>query len=249
MNLKYFRYKKITFRPKLITSITFVVCLAILLNLSKWQYNRGIYKQKLQNDLEKKLTEDYQYINSKNSIESFLRPNTKKHRFTKIKLDGKLDTQIFFLDNQIVDKKVGFRVLAPFKPQFSEKFILLDLGFINRNKTNNIDFNQLKKITTIQGMINAPATGILLKKDIVIEKPALFYIIQAIDFDLIEQQIQKKFYPLVIQTEKGLAKNFKYVEAKFGVTPEKHFGYSFQWFTLALALVLYYLFVNTKFTK
>lgn len=223
----------------IVISITIV---AILVSLSYWQYKRGKYKQELlqqQHELQKKPPININELEKK-LLNNF---NYEKLRFTNVKITGSFTQQDFLIDNQVHNKIVGFRVLSLFKLN-NKDHVLIDRGFINRqdakllkyDSTNNIP-NSSETIT-ISGVINQPATGILLKEDKFdfLEFPI---ILQNVNYKLIIDNLKINLLPITIQPNQGSCSIFQHIECNSNINPSKHFSYAWQWFILAIISFIY----------
>lgn len=242
------------------------IILAILFSLSYWQYQRGKYKQALEltlNRMNKSNPLQFKELESKLDVGI----GYKDLRFTKIKLTGNILANNFLIDNQVYKKIVGFRVLSPFRISTTDKFVLIDRGFIakkdyqatlaknfkenknlffNRKDVDNNNNQNLNKITDIdldasiriEGIINQPATGILIKED-KIDTKEFPVVLQSVNYKLISKTLNIKLLPITVQLNKNNSLAFEYVEASNPNSHNKHFSYAIQWLLLAFISIFY----------
>lgn len=154
-----------------------------------------------------------------------------------VAMSGQFDNQhIILLDNQTHKGKVGYRVYMIFDDQLSQQSVLVNLGWIQGSK----DRNTLPTIEAINGkhsllghvrVIDSP---ILLAKDNYTQSTWPLRV-QSIKTTEIEHLTGKSLLPFVIFLNKeetiGYLKNWQPIV----MSPEKHRGYAFQWFSLAAA--------------
>ncbi|WP_448565886.1 SURF1 family protein [Thalassotalea ganghwensis] len=152
-----------------------------------------------------------------------------------IKVNGEFEQNILFLlDNQVHQGQVGYRVLQVLNIDTSA--VLVNLGWIAAEsyRENLPQVSPLTGIHTITGHIRIVEKGIVLA-DENLQQQSWPKRIQAIDLNKISQNIGQKLLPFVVYLDKkediGFAKNWQPIV----MPPEKHRGYAFQWFSLAVA--------------
>jgi len=227
---------------KLLSSIIFLLCISLFLSLGFWQLDRANEKENIIKLYEERQSSDIVSLNyiGKKPIKD------KYYRNYKIK--GRYINQTFLIDNKIKDKQPGFNVISLFQISSSKEIILVDRGWIKmkgqrQNIEKNFKFlnneNIEKNVQEIYGYIY-PREKSYTIGDISTNKswPRL---LQAINFNEIKSTI-KVSEPFVEGIVFRLSENNKFGFKRdwkiVFMDSTKHLGYAFQWFSMALALVI-----------
>jgi cytochrome oxidase assembly protein ShyY1 len=152
-----------------------------------------------------------------------------------LELSGEFNSeQVFLLDNQVHKGKLGYRVLQV--ASINSYAVLVNLGWVAGSVNRSI----LPEVTPLTGRHNFRAnmrfveTGIMLMAQDFKGK-AWPLRVQQIELDKFSQLINQKLLPFVAYLDKneqiGFVKNWN----PSVMPPEKHRGYEFQWFSLAIA--------------
>jgi surfeit locus 1 family protein len=221
-----------------------------LIKLSFWQYNRGVEKEQRYTRIEQlnqqsplslneiiKLSKEKQFT-GKESINDF--PVTILGNFNP--------EYVFLLDNQVEKRSLGYRVLQVVEtPTHS---VLVNLGWVQ----GSIDRNILPDITPFtgqyefQGHVRIVEQGIMLTSQD-FSKPSWPLRVQQIELDKFSSLINKPLLPFVVYLNKeeiiGFNKNWHPIV----MPPEKHFGYAFQWASLAIAWLILMICLQIKTKK
>ena len=156
-----------------------------------------------------------------------------------IQLEGEwLGQHTVYLDNRQMNARPGFYVLTPFKLQATGAVVLVQRGWVGR------DFTDRTRLPAIQ-----TPTGPVMLSGLIALPPSKLYALGKEAKAVIRQNLDLQDFrvetglPLleisVIQTgaaSEGLLREWP--QAATGV--EKHHGYAFQWFGLALLIALLY---------
>lgn len=256
------RLGPILFRPRLVSSLCTVILFPTLVYLGHWQFNRYEYKL----NLEKQIS-----INSLMPAIAHLpidieNPDTfKSLRYRSLEISGYfLNEHTLLLDNQLVQGKVGYRVLTPFRWEGHTKWVLVDRGFIATGNDRQIApyvWPVFEKMTLI-GILNQPVHALTLpaifsqKSDpskcdpihhAAIDRPSTR--IQKVDFSKLSMCLKNEFYPFIFQLKPNHPYGFHISLTPPVLNPERHLGYAFQWFTMALVSMIYYCLINSRLTQ
>ena len=71
----------------------------------------------------------------------------------------------------------------------------------------------------------------------------------AIDVEDMNAQLQKDLLPRYVRLDEGSPGAFVTGWQAVNMTPEKHIGYAFQWFAMAFALVIWFVFANSNLVE
>jgi surfeit locus 1 family protein len=252
-----FRVKKLILAPTLLSTLTTLFLLPFLIYLGYWQLGRSIEKE----NLVKKLN-----IRKQSAALSYLDPviNTKvipeDLQYRCLEITGEFIAQYhFLLDNQTVNKKVGYTVFTPFKLAKTNKWILINRGFIPIIGSRNIPpmINSLDDQITLKGLIHFPSHTFQLRDSAPEEirgssrtiDTARIIRMQTINLTEIERLIGQPFYPFVLRLEENTPAAFLTTPITFGTSSIRHLGYAAQWFIMALVLLIYFLVINTRYAE
>ena len=143
----------------------------------------------------------------------------------------------FLLDNQVFQGKVGYRVLQVLK--VDGQYVLINLGWIGAgSRREDIpEFELHKGFHEMRGHIRIIEPGLLLTDEQLTQQQWPLRI-QAIDLNKISQNIGQKLLPFVIYLDTKEDIGYEKQWQPIVMPPEKHRGYAFQWFSLAVAWLI-----------
>jgi len=226
-------------------TLSFIAFLFIgLCSLGRWQLLRGYEKQDL--------IQAQQQASQGKTIDTvtLLSQPLSALQYKPIALKAYLNLkQAFLLDNQIYQGRIGYHVLIPLeiKPKI---FILLNIGWTpappSRDELPNIEnmqINQIKALDnqqiTIEGYIEKGYVNPLITKTLESKTISWPLRVQHMDYTLFSQILGGNVLPGIIILEKPKVPDvFPPPKSQTWLTPEKHFGYAFQWFSLATVLLV-----------
>jgi surfeit locus 1 family protein len=173
-------------------------------------------------------------------------------RFYRATLTGTFDNKhTLLLDNKTYKKQVGYEVYTPFHMHGHNAILLVDRGFVPMGADRNI-LPTIKPITgnvTIKGMFNLPPTYVAFGGIIDSKKISWPLRIEFIQLPAIGKIINSTLYPytLTLEPTSPYALSTSAIEWNiFTVSPERHLGYAFQWFALALTLLVICVVLNRR---
>jgi surfeit locus 1 family protein len=221
-----------------------LLILPILLGLGIWQLQRADYK--------KTLLVEYQL---RGELPPFVALDLNKPvqqlQYHRVQLKGRFDNQhTILIDNKSHQHQAGYHVLTPFIWDSKEPALLVNRGWIPRNG----DRGQLPVVSTVEGQqtivgtIWIPQKGFVLQADQTMQ-PQWPYLAQTIDLERFSQLLEHKLYPFVLLLAPDVSGGFVREWNLVTVSPQKNYGYAFQWFALAAALVIIFIVVNTRRRK
>ena len=235
------------FAPPLIPTIGYLVMLVFLLCLGVWQLDRA--EQKHVELAQRAAAIEAPVVSLNNRpVETGL----EEYAFRRARVTGVYDTQRqFLLDNQVKDREVGYRWLVPLQIEGQDQAVLVDRGFIpvgdDRGQLPELVIEQSKQTVTGQ-IVAGPGVAMQLggATDNAGEWPRR---VQYLDYDYLDSQTPYTVLGdrLLLEGSLDLAPRIERSGRdawRYG--PERHEGYAFQWFSMAAALTIIWLVVNTK---
>jgi surfeit locus 1 family protein len=235
MKTSFFTLGPWVFRPTLLSTLLILLIIPLFVYLGCWQLGRANTKQQLQSQRENHSQDNIITLENSPKYADNLRYQWAKAQGILIN-----ENQIL-LDNQIVNGRVGYRVITPLKLANSETVVLIDRGFIpihNRSELPLIP--PITGLLTLQGIINQPANPLALGQlfDPNIKQWPLR--VQTLQYDQISLILKYPVAPLLLQLQEGDPLLFTVIPISFPLSAEKHLGYAIQWFMMALAVFIYY---------
>jgi surfeit locus 1 family protein len=210
--------------------------LPILISLGVWQLHRATAKQHLIDQLAARSIQTPQWLNS---------PSASLPQYTPLQAQGHYDTDhIILLDNRIVNHQIGYDVFAPFLVSGSNQALLVNLGWIaklNYKKENLNAFFQKNNPNIIKGIVQYPEHNLVLAQT---DPPQTWpYLIEDVRLDPLSKILNRPLYTFVLLSTdaQGFNHHWNIITA---ISPQRHRGYAFQWFALALTLLILYIKVN-----
>jgi len=236
---------------KLLSSIIFLSCISLFVSLGFWQLERANEKEHIVNLYNERqlLKADKIFIIAKGDI--------KEKYYRNYKIKGRYINKNFLIDNKIKNKIPGFNVITPFQIESSKELVLVDRGWIplegkRENIVKNYEYLNHERIDTLVQEIN----GYIYprEKSYTIGKIATNttwpILIQAIDFDEIKNFINEEnllISDVVFRLSANNNFGFKREWEIISMDSNKHMGYAFQWFSMAIALfILVLIFIMRK---
>jgi surfeit locus 1 family protein len=254
------------FAPGLASTLMVLCVVPLLLFLSYWQWQRFQYK-----------TAHTPTRETRKLLLTLLEANILQKegalqdlQASYLQTEGQfLNQYAIFVDNQSFKGQPGYKVLTPLlvARQPSPTYLLVDRGWIPLGQSRAI-LPTLPPITGmihIEGRLYQPVQGFKLPR--LPHPPSLRYGGQAplpphaehlwplrvldIDLQTLEQALGHTVYPLILRLEPGDTLGFEILpfSTQIGMPPIKHLGYAWQWFMMALTVLIYYVVINTSFIK
>ena len=216
-----------------------------LIKLGFWQIERALEKEQRQERIQALSQRDALSLAQVKALEG-LQDGIND---LPIKLTGYFDSEkVFLLDNQPNKGRLGYRVYQIIESNGDT--ILVNLGWVQ----GSIDRNVLPEITpvtgqhTITGHIREIEVGIQLQaQDLTNATWPLR--VQQIELDKFSALINKKLLPFVVYLDTKETLGYKKNWQPIVMPPEKHRGYAFQWFSLALAWISLMIWAAIKMAK
>lgn len=224
-------------KPPLIPSIITLFFVVLMLNLGFWQLNRAQEKEELLVLLaDNKVT----LISHKQQIKDL-------PKYANIKLIGHyLNTPQLLLDNQINNQVVGYHVFTPFEIDGIGMTIMINRGWVDKNKYTADMLIVEAASTTISGKLNnTPQVGMQLGEielDMSKDSQLITYYDDQKVLRFLHEKICKNLDCLVSKKimwlKAGEDQGFKRDWNPIIMPPSKHIGYAVQWFSMTFVLIL-----------
>ena len=222
------------FRPGLVPTLVVLALLPGLIALGCWQLSRAEQKRELLATYAERQVEAPLALAE---LQSLADP-----AFHRVQLFGHFDANhSLLLDNRLRDGQVGVELLQPFLDQVSGHWLLINRGWLPwPDRRMPARFDTPSQTLALQASVYiAPGAAFQLHPDPVgVQWP---HLLTAIDPAALWQQLGRDGYGHELRLLGGPA-SYRLDWPIVAMGPEKHLGYAVQWFALAAALVLLYLY-------
>lgn len=216
--------------------ITVVTLLAVgaTASMGFWQLSRAAEKQARQAAM------DAQHAKaplSSSDVTMAQQPMTLLHQ--RARLRGRWQsTSAIFLENRPMEGRVGFLVLMPFVLEGSQTALAVQRGWVPRGMD---DRTRLPVIATAEGIVEIEGRMALPPSDLfVLGGPTTGLIRQNLDLPQWRVETGLPLLPITLQQTGGNGEGLVREWPAVNLGVEKNFGYAFQWFGMALLLVVLY---------
>lgn len=246
-------------RGWILTTLLVLVAAGVMVRLGIWQLDRLEQRRALNARVSEQLNSPPLDLNSAiteygENISEF---GLEGMEYREITVKGEYDfSQEVFLRNQAYDGRIGVHLLTPLKINGSDKFVLIDRGWIPQEdaKAGALEKYQEPGEVRINGVIRASRTRPELGRQtdpahVSGERLDSFFVA---NIDRIELEMTYSLLPVYILQrpnpgESGLPVR---TELNITLTEGSHLGYALQWFAFAAILVSGYpFFVKSRVEK
>jgi cytochrome oxidase assembly protein ShyY1 len=216
------------------------ICLLAFLRLGIWQLEREQEKIELIADRATKAAET--------PLMADQLPTDVAAGGARVRLTGSFNQAVTLLrDNVVLQGTVGFEVHQLFE-EVSGMVFLVNRGFVpmGRTRQDPVEIPQIESDElTVLGKIYTGEGAPLVLDDTPMEQNYPV-IVQRISIDELAAVTGREIYPFVIRLAEEAPGALPRYWPDTVMTPEKHFGYALQWFTMALAVTLAWLFFSFR---
>ena len=228
--------KKNKFNPGIKITIFFVFFAILFFYLGVWQIERGNAKKLIMNEFENNIKKEPKYINEESK------------KWDRVYAKGRWDdSKQILIDNVINNGIAGYKVLTPLRINETDQLILVDRGWIKRNKYREIipDIELMEISENVTGILESPELGLVLSDNLVSENwPKVS---QTKNLEIISKEYDETIYPMILLADPLLKNSLEYIKiTPTNMTPIKHYGYSAQWFLMFMVLCLMYVWYGFK---
>jgi len=216
-----------------LVQLSSLATLTLFLSLGTWQLERGNVKHQI----ESKQASDVDGVVNSIPVAPY-----EKWRYQQVELVGRyLPEHQFLLDNQIRDRQVGYSVLTPFYSQNDKQWFLVDRGWIAQGGSRQ----QKPKLVldadmrTISGSVYVPYDDSFTLGEIAEgEDFGWPRRIQFVDYQALSERLNISLLPFTLRLDAALEDGYRRDWAANQMRSQKHYGYAFQWYAMALAIVV-----------
>ena len=234
--------KKAQKKPYIIPVLLIMAVMMVLgmVRLGVWQLDRAAQKQSL---LDQVTVRSQSTRVSLESLLPQLRENSYSDlRFQPVALSGVyLPDASILIENQVVNKNVGYKVITPFKPDGLDVWIMVERGWV----AAGVSRSDLPSISTPEGQVTLsgrlnfpPAKPPLWREGFPVNEGIVWQYLPINDY---ARQFEVEVLPLMVELAPDNPGSRDLVVRWQAINDEwvaKHKGYAFQWFAMALAFTV-----------
>ena len=229
------------FTPHWVATVVYLPLCALLISLGVWQWNRSVAKDAISADVGTLQTESEMRVEAGGTLEP--------RRHQKLIATGQLvNNRQFLVDNRTHKGRAGYHVITPLRLS-PHSYVLLNRGWIpigaSREQLPDVSVDTMRR--TIMGKAHYPAQDQLLLGASGYEQTEWPRVVQRLEIPVIEAILRGKVFSYSVRLDPSEPDGFgRTWPVYYGISAERHRGYSFQWFALALTLTTIYIVVNTR---
>lgn len=219
-------------RPGWMPTLMAVVVVALTVAAGIWQTQRALYKSALQ----------ARYETQAHAAPVALPAGVIEdatYRYRRVSVTGQFDpAHEVWLDNVILKGVPGYQIITPLKLAQGNAYVLINRGWVARGADRNLlpEIKVPLGMVTIEG-IAVPPSGHYLELSAQTVEGKVW---QNMHFKRMQAQLPLRLQTLMVTQLKdngdGLIRHWERPDTGM----EKHAGYAFQWFSMAVATVVIY---------
>jgi surfeit locus 1 family protein len=163
----------------------------------------------------------------------------------RVKVRGRFEPKYaVFIDNRVLHGVVGYHVVMPLRIGDSERYVLVNRGWVAATDTRS----QLPRVATaseavtVVGLATLPSKRYLELSNTVAEGKVW----ENLTLERYRAAVPIAIQPIVIEQENDVGDGLKREWDASDLSIEKHYGYAFQWFALAAAILIFYLLSHVR---
>lgn len=236
---------RLRFSPNWKVTIFTLLLFPVLLKLGFWQLDRAKEKEQIAAEL------DRQMKAAPLSIDALDLTRPDSLNFRAIRLQGEYDPQRYLLlDNRVVNGRPGYDVLSLFRTD-DQHTVLLNRGWIagSPDRSRLPEVPQIQGTQTVVARIHIPQGKdfVLAEENYAAQWPLR---VQSVNIAELGQLLEnEEIFPYELRLQAGYPGSLTAHWKAVNQTAARHRGYAVQWFSMAAALALLYLWTNTNATE
>ncbi|GMR20848.1 MAG: hypothetical protein BMS9Abin36_1445 [Gammaproteobacteria bacterium] len=231
------------FRPALIPTVATIILFPVLISLGMWQLDRAENKRELQAEYDRRAADAPVRVGSR------VQP-VEELRFYRVTARGYYRTEHqILIDNRVQNGRVGYFVVTPLQIENSDMRVLVNRGWIplGQNRQTLPDIPTPKGVQHVEGLAAVPMKGGFRFAEPPAETGSWKRVWPRLDLNEFRAKVDYPVQPVVIlMAAYSKAGGFERAWRRLDTGIAVHHGYAFQWFLLALVLLVIFFVVNMK---
>lgn len=226
------------FRASFWPTVAAIFFIVVTVMLGNWQLSRAQEKEERQIQLNQLSQQPVISIPT-------LQIKLEDYRFRKVEVQGTyVPTHTIYLDNKINKGRVGYQIITPIKLGESSMHVLINRGWVAAGRIRS----ELPDIPTpagkviVSGIAESPTIRTLeLSTDTVSGQ-----VWENLHLDRYRKATGLMLQPLVVLQENDVKDGLLREWTRPDSGADRNLGYAFQWFSMALAVLILYLVLSVK---
>jgi surfeit locus 1 family protein len=214
----------------------------VLISFGLWQLSREQEKLVLQERFDERSNAPWIDLASAEN-------NQEALSYRRVVVRGSFDTQrSFLLDNRLNQGIPGYEVLTPFLTN-EGLTVLVNRGWIAQGQRRDLlpSLPPVADITQVRGSIYVPVGEQFVLSDQREAGADLWpRVIQRVDMALLSDELGLEVFPYTLRIETGAPGALLAEWPLLNMMPEKHRGYAVQWFAMAAALLMLFIYSTIR---
>ncbi len=209
-----------------------LIMLVVLLSLGNWQLERAAEKQQLMDSYSRAPRLPLMDIGN-------LDRGWQDYQYRRVELSGAYDElHQVLLENRIHEGRAGYLVLTPFVLADGGKVVLVNRGWVAKTEDSGDLIGIGQNVSRIKGLISRPPS-VGIRMGSLDDSPASWpKTIPYVETEWMALQLAKPVLPWVALLDPDEPHGFvREWQPSVRMGPDKHKGYAFQWFILAMVLI------------
>lgn len=209
-----------------------LIFIAVFCSLGIWQWHRYHDKQRLLKTYEERLHQLPKPF-------EFLSGNMRDFQFQLVVVQGEWMNTFSIFIQHLYKGQEGFEVITPLRVIDSQKWLLIDRGWIPKAKDKS-----LSSLTAVSGKLSllgyiklVDKHPFMLGKNIM-DADVKPWVMQNIDINELRDLTKHDFYPFILRLDPAESDGFVRDWVISITPPERHFMYAIQWFALAIVVLV-----------
>lgn len=226
-----------------------VLAIAAFAWLGSWQLDRAGEKERRSGTFATRTADAPILLNERLSImPSEIDPEWWRYR--RVEVAGEVvGARQYLLDNRTRNGVAGFHVHVPMLVTGLERIVLVNRGWVatgpSRERSPDVSLNP-SALVVVSGIVDYPRQSLLLGED-GYAGSSWPKVVQRIDVDKTAKDLDRLVLPFVVLMDSALPQGFVREWTPYlGIGPERHRGYAFQWFSLAVAVAVVWIVVKVR---
>ncbi len=214
--------------------VAFFSALFLLICLGTWQVTRGLHKRALENSLPGR-TDQYTEISTKPETWHAL-----NHRKVMLKGRWAVDKTLL-LDNRVHQHTVGYELYSPFYLERDDTLVLVNRGWLDAPRARETARSltpDAPHAARIKGHLYLPQAGFTLGRSVA-PQDHWPKVMQYFDVEQLSAVLHGAVAPAVLVLDEADERAYTRIWTPTVIRSTRHFGYAFQWWALALTLIIF----------
>jgi cytochrome oxidase assembly protein ShyY1 len=232
---------RLSFRFRWIPFLAAALVVAVGISLGNWQLRRAEQKLALQEQM--LMRAEFAPVNS-----NALAPEQTPEEFRRVMAKGEfIASWAVYLDNRPYQGRAGFYLLMPFKLAGSEQSVLVMRGWFPRDAINREHIPTItvpEGVTHLEGRVRASTGKVMQLGEAAALQPGS--IAQNVDVEEFARASKLSLQTFIIEQTNDAADGLVRDWPIPSVGIDKHKGYAFQWYSLALVAAVFFLLTGFK---